>query len=73
MIISLFISVVLCFKGNILVAGAILLTVRNCASWSDRPFIRGRVEDELSLVISTNILLIAGLESFGVLVAKCTV
>jgi hypothetical protein len=36
-----------------LVAGAILLTVRNWTSWSDRPFIMEHVEDELSLVIST--------------------
>jgi hypothetical protein len=35
-----------------LVTGAVLLTVRNWASWSDRPFIMGHVEDELSLVIS---------------------
>jgi hypothetical protein len=47
-----------------LVAGAILLTVRNWPAWSDRPFIMGHVEDELSLVISTKILLIAVLESF---------
>jgi hypothetical protein len=40
-----------------LVAGAILLTVRNGASWSDRPFITGHVQDDLSLVISTKILL----------------
>jgi hypothetical protein len=39
-----------------LVAGAILLTARNWASWSDRPFIMGHVEDELSLVIPTKIL-----------------
>jgi hypothetical protein len=64
MIFSLFISLVLCFKGNKLVAGAILLTVRNWASWSDRPFIVVYVEDELSFVISTKILLIAVLESF---------
>jgi len=64
MILSLFISLVLCFKGTTLVAGAILLTIRNCASWSDRSFIMGHVEDELSLVISTKILLIAVLESF---------
>jgi hypothetical protein len=38
-----------------LVAGAVLLIVRNWALWSDRPFIMGCVEDELSLVISTNI------------------
>jgi len=45
-----------------LVAGTILLTVRNWASpsWSDRPFIMGRVEDEFSLVISTKILLCQG-------------
>jgi hypothetical protein len=45
-----------------LVAGAIL-TVRNCASWSDRPFIMGYVEDKLSLVISTKIMIVV-LESF---------
>jgi hypothetical protein len=43
----------------VLVAGAILLTVRNWASWSDKSFIMGHVEDEFSLVISTKILLIA--------------
>jgi hypothetical protein len=48
MILLLFISVVFCFKG----IGAILLVVRNWASWSDRPFIMRHVEDELSLVIS---------------------
>jgi hypothetical protein len=47
-----------------LVAGTVLLTVRNWASWSDRSFIMGHVEDELSLVISLNILLIVVLESF---------
>jgi hypothetical protein len=64
-----FISLVLCFKGTLLLAG----TVRNWASWSDRPFIMGHAEDEHSLVISTKILSIAVLESFRVLVAKCTV
>jgi hypothetical protein len=47
-----------------LVAGAILLTVRNCASQSDRPFIMGHVENELSLVMYTEILSIVVLESF---------
>jgi hypothetical protein len=47
-----------------LVAGAILFSVRNWASWSDRPFIMGHVEDGLSLVISTKVLSIAALESF---------
>jgi len=46
-----------------LVAGAIL-TVRDWASWSDRPFIMGHVEDGLRLVISTEILSIAVFESF---------
>jgi hypothetical protein len=47
-----------------LVAGAILLPVRNWESWSDRSFIMGHVEYELSLIISTKILLIVVLESF---------
>jgi hypothetical protein len=47
-----------------LVAGAILLTVRNWASWSDRPFIMGHGEEEPSPLISTEILLIAVHESF---------
>jgi hypothetical protein len=47
-----------------LVAGALLLTVRNWASWSDRPFIiMGHVEDGLSIVIYTKIVSIAVLES----------
>jgi hypothetical protein len=48
-----------------LVAGAILLTVRNWASWSDKPFVMGHVEDELSLVTSTKTLWIVILESMG--------
>jgi hypothetical protein len=67
---SLFISLVLCFKGTMLVAGTMLLTVRTWASWSDRPFMVGHVEDELSLVISIKILLIAVLQSFQVLVVR---
>jgi hypothetical protein len=47
-----------------LVAGVTLLTVRNWGSCSDRPFIVGHVEDELTLVVSTKILLIVVLESF---------
>jgi hypothetical protein len=35
-----------------LVAGAILLTVRKWALWSVRSFIMGLAENELSLVIS---------------------
>jgi hypothetical protein len=51
----------LCFKVTILVAAAILLTVRNWASFSDRPL---HVEYELRIVISTKVLSIAVLESF---------
>jgi hypothetical protein len=47
-----------------LVAGAILLIVRNWTSWSDRPFIMGHVEDELSVVLSTKIISVEVLESF---------
>jgi hypothetical protein len=46
-----------------LVAGTILLTVRNWASWSDWLFIMGHVEDDLRLVTSTKVLSIAVLES----------
>jgi hypothetical protein len=62
MFLSLFISLVLCFKGAVLVAGTTLLSVGNWVSWSDGPFIMGHVEDELSLVISTKILSIVVLE-----------
>jgi hypothetical protein len=55
-----------------LVAGAILLTVRNWVSWSNRPFFIGHAEDKFSLVIPTKILIVV-LESFRVLVAKCAV
>jgi hypothetical protein len=51
-------------KSTVLVAGTMLLIVRNWASWSDRPFNMGHVKDELKLVISIKILLIAVLESF---------
>jgi hypothetical protein len=36
-------------KGIKLPAAAILLIIRYWASWSDRPFIMGEVEDELNL------------------------
>jgi hypothetical protein len=39
-----------------LVALTMLLTVRNWASWSDRPFIMGHVEDKLSLVNKKKII-----------------
>jgi len=53
MILSLFISLVMCFKVTMLVCAAVLLSVRNWESWSNRPSIMAHVEHELSLVIST--------------------
>jgi hypothetical protein len=64
MIVSLFTYLVLCFKGIKLLAAAILLIMRYWASWSDRPFIMGGVEDELNFILSTKILSVAVLESF---------
>jgi hypothetical protein len=63
MIVSLFTFLVLCFKGIKLPAAAILLIIRYWASWSDRSFIMGEVEDELNLILSTNILSNAVLQS----------
>jgi hypothetical protein len=60
MILSLFISLVLCLKCTLFIAGAVLLTVRNWSSQYDRPFHMGHVEDELSLVISTKIIINCG-------------
>jgi hypothetical protein len=64
MIVSLLTFLVLCFKGIKLPAAAILLIIIYWASWSDRPFIMGEVEDELNLIQSTKILSISVLESF---------
>jgi hypothetical protein len=64
MTVSLFTFLILCFKGIKLLAAAILLIIRYWASWSDRPFIMGDVEDELNPILSTKILSIAILESF---------
>jgi hypothetical protein len=47
-----------------LLAGTVLVTVRNWASWSDRPFVMGHIEDELTIVIPTKMLSIVVLESF---------
>jgi hypothetical protein len=47
-----------------LVGAAILLTVRNRASFSDRPFTMGHIEDKIRIVIFTKILSIVVLESF---------
>jgi hypothetical protein len=73
MIVSLLIFLVLCFEGIVLAATVILLTVRDCASWSDRPFTIRDVEDELNLVLSTKTLSIAVHETLSVLAAKFTV
>jgi hypothetical protein len=73
MVISLFISLVLFFIGVHFVVVYMLLIVRNWASWFDRPFIRGDVENDFNLLLSTNILSLAVPESFWILVAKLTV
>jgi hypothetical protein len=64
MTVSLLIFLVLCFKGTILDAATILLIVRNLTSWSNKPFIMGDVEDELTLILFTKTLSIAVLKSF---------
>jgi hypothetical protein len=56
-------------EGIVLVATAVLLIVRDCASLSDRPFTIRDVEDEVSLVLSTkNIITVH--ETLPVLLAK---
>lgn len=52
----------LCFKGILFVV-AYNVILRNSASWSDRPLSRGDAENYFSLLLSTNILLMAVLES----------
>jgi hypothetical protein len=52
------------FSGSLLPTATLLLIIRNWASWSDRPFIMGDIEDELSLVLSAKILSIVVPESF---------
>jgi hypothetical protein len=64
MVVSLFTFLDLFFKGIKLPAAAILLIIRYWASWSDRPFIMGEVDDELNLILSTKILSVALLQSF---------
>jgi len=56
MIVSLSINLILCFKGNLLIVAYTVLIVRISASWSDRPFIMGDIEDKFILLLSTNIL-----------------
>ena len=73
MSVSLFIILVLCFKETFFVAAYILLMVSNWASWLDRLFIRGNVMVDPTLLLSTNILSMAVLDSFCILVAKSTV
>jgi hypothetical protein len=57
MTLSVFISLFLCFRDTMLVVGTVLLTLKNWALRSDRPFTAGHVEDELSIVISTKWLI----------------
>jgi hypothetical protein len=72
MVVSLFIFLDLCFEGIVLVATTISFIVRDCASWSNRLFSTGDVEDELSLILSTKKLSFAVHDTLRVLVAKFT-
>jgi len=71
--ISLPISLVLCFKGNLFMVACIFLTWRIWAAWSQRPFIMGDIEYKFILLLFTNILSMAVLELFWILVPKVTV
>jgi hypothetical protein len=73
MILSLCINLALCFQGNLFVVAYIFLIVRIGASWSDRPFIMVDIEDKFIVLLSTDILWMAVLELFWILVAKLIV
>jgi hypothetical protein len=62
--VSLFIFLVLHFNGVKLTSVAILLIVRNWASWSDRPLTMGNVQEEFNLALSIQILSMAVLGEF---------
>jgi hypothetical protein len=59
--ISLFIFLVLCFKG-IKLASVRTLIIRIWASWSDRPLTMGDVEDELNLHYPQKLLYFSNFE-----------
>jgi len=59
MMVSMSINLVLCIKGNLFIVVYIFLIVRIPASWSDRQFIMGDIEDKFILLLSTNILSVA--------------
>ena len=63
------------FAGNLFIVAYIyiFLIMRIWISCSDRPFIMGVVEYKFMLLLSTNILLVAGLELFWTLVTNFTV
>ena len=73
MIISVSVNLVLYFEGNLFIVAYIYLIVRIWASCSDRQFIIGDIEDKFILLLSTNILSVAVLELFWILVAKLPV
>jgi len=73
MSVSFSINLILCFKANLFIVAYIYLIVRIWAWWSDRPFIMGGVEDQFILLLYTNILSVAVLKLFWILVAKLTV
>jgi len=74
MIVSSSINLVLLFKGNLFIVAYkyIFLIVRISPSCSQRPFIRGDIEDKFVVLLSTNILSMAVLELFWILVPKVT-
>jgi hypothetical protein len=71
-IVSLFINLVVCLKGNLFIVEYTLSIVRFCISWSDRPFIMEDIEDIFSALLSTNILSMAVIVLLSILIAKCT-
>jgi len=72
MIISLSINLVLCFRKFVYCCIHIF-NCENWTSWTDRPFIMGDIKDKFIILLSTNILSMAVLELFWILVTKLTV
>jgi hypothetical protein len=68
--ISLLIFLVLCLKGIKFTFAVILFTVRNLASWAERPLTIRVVQEELKRALSVNILSVALFEEILILVAK---
>jgi hypothetical protein len=71
-IVSLFINLVVCLKGNMFIVEYILSIVRICILWSGRPFFMEYIGDISSALLSTNILSRAVIALLSILIAKCT-